>query len=189
MIRISGGTLKGRYLQTPEGTLFRPTKSLVRQSLMNAIDFNETCMLDLCCGSGAVGVEALSHGAKHVTFVDSNPKVIQYLKNNLTKLEVDTNRYSIVAATIEKFLKKPPQSLHLSISRIFWDPPYIKNTYDKTYDDILSLLERSGLMENDALLVIEGPQDFKVISHNSWRLEKTKTYGQTSLQYWQKHEI
>ena len=84
-MRVIGGTAKGRKLRAPAGTDIRPTGDMVKESIFDIIQFEVEGrrILDLFAGSGQLGVEALSRGAKNCVFVDSNPAAVKLIKQNL----------------------------------------------------------------------------------------------------------
>src|SRR5690349_14081953 len=90
-LRIIGGTLRGRRLLSPKSSLTRPTTAIVRKSVFDICQeiIVDAEFLDLFAGSGAMGIEALSRGAKHVTFVDSNAQAIQCVEHNLRLFKME----------------------------------------------------------------------------------------------------
>ncbi len=90
-IRIISGSLKGRFIPVPDSKLIRPTMDRVRETLFNLlnnrIDFNGIDVLDLYSGSGSFGLECISRGAKHVTFVEKNFQIYKNLLENIKSLE------------------------------------------------------------------------------------------------------
>lgn len=132
-MRIISGKYKGRRLATvPEGV--RPTIDRVRESLFNVLRdvVADSVWLDLFAGSGAVGIEALSRGARYVIFNDSNPKAVKALAKNLEICGI-TDGYEIHSQDIFvllKTLKSPP------LDFVFLDPPYAFHRHDKLLDRV-----------------------------------------------------
>src|SRR6188472_713465 len=89
-MRIIAGSLKGRRLSAPPGQDVRPTSDSLRETLFNilASDVDGARVLDAFAGTGAVGLEALSRGARHVTFIEREPRVIKVLERNVTACDV-----------------------------------------------------------------------------------------------------
>jgi 16S rRNA (guanine966-N2)-methyltransferase len=115
-MRIIGGRYKGYEIKLPKG--IRPTSGLVRESIFNVIGDSilEARVLDLFCGSGAIGLEALSRGAKEVTFVEKDNSVIRVLMENIKKLGCsDVNVINMDAMRL---------SVDSTYDIIFADPPY-----------------------------------------------------------------
>ena len=119
MIKIIAGKYKNRKLKIFNLQNVRPTQARVRKSMMDILrDFSDKEVLDLFSGVGTLGIESYSRGAKHITFVDNNLKVLNVLNKNLELLSI--NDYSIVQSDAIKFLKNTNQKFDL----IFADPPY-----------------------------------------------------------------
>ena len=123
-MRVVGGTARGRRLEAPPGDATRPTSDRVREAVFNALGSRDLVrdarVLDLFAGSGALGVEALSRGAAHATFVDDDPRARRAVARNLDATGL-ADRADIVADRAERFLARhagPPFDL------AFCDPPY-----------------------------------------------------------------
>ncbi len=117
MIKITSGKLRGRTLKLPEN-LCHPMGSRERLALFNYLgDIQNLKVLDLFAGSGALGVEALSRGAASVTFVETNPKIITHLKQNLLVLDLTADT-KIIKQKVQSFQTEEKFDL------IFADPPY-----------------------------------------------------------------
>ena len=97
MIRIIGGEYRGRKLKVPAGNDVRPTSDRVREALFNLLSsllsWNEVTVLDLYAGSGALGLEALSRGAKHSIFIDASRRHLKILKQNVELISPDQDRF------------------------------------------------------------------------------------------------
>ncbi|MCA2959390.1 MAG: 16S rRNA (guanine(966)-N(2))-methyltransferase RsmD [Silvanigrellales bacterium] len=195
-MRIIAGKHKRRQLVTVPGTdVTRPTSDRVRESLFNIIA-SETpgaIVMDLFAGSGALGVEALSRGAKHVAFVEKNPTALSCIRKNLTTLGENGTNIRIVAADVVAFLKNPSATFAdpdgrdvfaASTDIIFADPPYDS----AWYDEALSLLESSGLCHAETLAVIEMAHDRELAANDTvpWEREGERTYGKTRLEFWRR---
>ena len=122
-MRIVGGQLGGRVLKAPAGSATRPTSERVREALFAILGPppDDTRVLDLFAGSGALGLEALSRGAVDATFVDSGRPALAVLKANLAALGV-TDRARVVASDVPAFLRRPPAA---PWRWVFIDPPYL----------------------------------------------------------------
>lgn len=123
-MRIISGIYRGRVLKSPAGDKTRPTSDRLRETLFNIIAprlGSGTRFLDLCSGTGAVGIEALSRGAAFVAFVDRSRKACALIEENLDRLEVSEEITDIVCASAETFLTRTnpfPWDI------VFFDPPY-----------------------------------------------------------------
>lgn len=120
-MRIVGGTLGGRVLRAPRGAATRPTSEKVREAVFQILgDPAGARVLDLFAGSGALGIEALSRGAAHATFVDSGRPALEAVRGNLAALGVG-DRASVIAADAIAFARRPPAE---PWTLVFLDPPY-----------------------------------------------------------------
>ena len=148
-MRVIAGKFKGRNLKSPPSLQVRPTSDRLRETLFNVIASRvpNARFLDLCAGSGAVGIEALSRGAAHATFVDRSRRSCQLIKANLELCGVGETGRDIYCSEVTEFLK---QSNTDKWDLIFLDPPY--NT---DYLRILQLLGSLSLLENEGLLIVE----------------------------------
>ena len=151
-MRVIAGKYRGRNLKSPPSLQVRPTSDRLRETLFNVIAprIKRARFLDLCAGSGAIGIEALSREAAHVTFVDQSRKMCALIRGNLDLCRISEAEYRIVEAEAVEFLRKAAKQQRESWNLIFFDPPYA--------DDYLPVLETIGsgdLLGDDGLLVIE----------------------------------
>ncbi len=170
MIRIIAGKYKGRFLKVPDSKATRPTMDKVKQALFSAIKdkpINSVC-LDLFAGSGSLGIEALSRGAKKVYFIDKNVKTFKTLKENVTSIESDESKYEVLCTDYRLFLKKQHD---LKFDLIFLDPPYRYDINQK----IIAYLASFKLLNTDCIIVSE--QDNKNIEIPNFSL-KDYRYGE-----------
>lgn len=140
-MRIIAGTYKGRNLKSPPSLQVRPTSDRLRETLFNVIAprIEDSRFLDLCAGTGAVGIEALSRGARHVTFVDRSRRSCQLIEANVALCRIPEEQHEIYCTTAEDFLR---QSKAFPWDIIFFDPPY-----GDDYSRPLALLDGfSGLL-------------------------------------------
>jgi 16S rRNA (guanine966-N2)-methyltransferase len=150
-VRIIAGKYRGRKLKSPPSLNTRPTSDRLRETLFNVIAprIGGARFLDLCAGSGAVGIEALSRGATHVTFVDRSRKMCALIEANLDLCRVPEERTEVVLSEAAEFLRaRSRQGDRWDI--VFFDPPYAEN-----YLRVLELFGARGLLTDDGLLVIE----------------------------------
>jgi 16S rRNA (guanine966-N2)-methyltransferase len=174
-MRIIGGEYKGRRLKSPAlGT--RPTSGQLREALFNILgDVSGMEMLELFAGTGAVGLEALSRGAAHVTFVEQGRAALKVLRDNIALLSAH-NRATLVGkealATCEKFAHEGR-----SFDLIFADPPYGKSLGQ----EVLSLVDSSHLLTDKGLLYIEeGGKGPPLVAENLM-LRAERHYGDSTL--------
>ena len=148
-MRVIAGAFKGRNLKSPPSMQVRPTSDRLRETLFNVIAarVSEARFLDLCAGSGAVGIEALSRGAAHATFVDRSRRSCQLIESNLDLCRVPEEQRDIYCSEASEFLRQWDGD---AWDLIFFDPPY-KDDYLKT----LRILGSSKLLNEDGILIAE----------------------------------
>src|SRR5918911_1351143 len=127
-MRIIAGKYRGRVLRSPPSMQVRPTSDRLRETLFNIlaprID-EETRFLDLCAGSGAVGIEALSRGAAHVTFVDRSRKMCGLVEANLDLVGVPEDETEVVMSEAADYLRRAAaRGLPAPYDIAYFDPPY-----------------------------------------------------------------
>jgi 16S rRNA (guanine966-N2)-methyltransferase len=143
MIRVIAGSLKGRRLATPDWTGLRPTSDRLRETLFNILAprIASARVLDGYAGTGAVGIEALSRGAAHVTFVEQDPRAQRLIEENLRRCGV-ADRYAIIRAGLAGAATK----LGVSFDIVFLDPPYGATNLADALDSGSSLVAEGGLL-------------------------------------------
>lgn len=155
-MRIIGGTCRGRPLKTPKNNDIRPTTDKVRLAIFNALfsrgGVESRTGLDAFCGTGALGLEALSQGAGHMTFWDIARPSLSLAKDNAENLGLaDNANFKIQDASS---VKQKPET-HQKFDLVFLDPPYRKELVPKT----ITALETGGWIADDAIYVIETEKD------------------------------
>jgi 16S rRNA (guanine966-N2)-methyltransferase len=122
-MRVVGGELGGRRLTAPRGLATRPTSERIREALFSILgDIDGADVLDLFAGSGALGIEALSRGAGHATFVDDAPAAIRAITRNVEALGLDERAF-VVKCDLRVALPH-----NKKFSHVFVDPPYSRAT-------------------------------------------------------------
>jgi len=148
-MRIIAGLYKGRNLKSPPSMDVRPTSDRLRETLFNVITAHvpESRFLDLCAGSGAVGIEALSRGASYATFVDRSRRSCQLIEANLELCRIPEEQREIYCSEASEFLR---QTRTEAWDIIYFDPPY-KQDYLKT----LEIIGSKSVLAQDGLLAVE----------------------------------
>ncbi len=182
-MRVIAGEAKGRKLFAPKSHNIRPVLDKVKGAIFNILfDVSDLRVLDLFAGTGAVGIEALSRGASHATFVDSSFEAISILKKNLEHCKF-TERSKIfprpVPVAIEFYSKNSEQ-----FDLIFVDPPYLKGLVNQTLNKIAS----SGILAKKGKVIVEhSPKEPIELSHQRTNepiiLTDTRKYGQTLVSF------
>lgn len=152
-LRIIAGKFKGRFLKTPKSTTTRPTQGALREAVFNICQMNivEAQVLDLFAGSGAIGFEALSRGASHVTMIERDKQAISCIKKNCEDLEV-TAQVTLLSLDAESALRKLTKPFDI----IYVDPPY-----DLPLGPILEPLAEKNLLSPHGTLFVEERYDPK----------------------------
>lgn len=151
-MRVIAGHYRGRTLKSPADTKTRPTSDRLRETLFNVLTpqiDDSTRFLDLCAGTGAIGIEAISRGAAFVTFVDKSRKACALIEDNLDHLNIPEDETEIVCIAAETFAGRDHQ--------IGWDVVYFDPPYDLDYSTVLyefGTLD-STLLNDDGMFVVE----------------------------------
>ena len=153
-LRIIAGIYRGRHLKSPPSLDVRPTSDRLRETLFNILAprTEGVRFLDLCAGSGAVGIEALSRGASHVTFVDRSRKICRLIEVNLDLCKVPEDQTDIFNLEASDFLHQTLARKLKPWDIIFFDPPYQEN-YLRVLEFIGS--HPADLLTEDGLVVVE----------------------------------
>ncbi|MGH1562523.1 16S rRNA (guanine(966)-N(2))-methyltransferase RsmD [Mumia sp. DW29H23] len=188
MTRIIAGRLGGRRLATPPGSGTRPTSDRVREALFSALEarlggLDRLHVLDLYAGSGALGLEALSRGAEHATFVEADKRTAGVIRRNARELGLE-DAVTVVAEKVRAFAERqPPRPYDV----ILIDPPY--DLPDADLGAVLAAVTPPAWLDRDGMVVVERstrgpdlawPETVEGISH--------RRYGETALWYGQPHE-
>lgn len=177
-MRIDSGKFKGRRLADSKYSHIRPTTDKVRQALFVKLQFflPGKSVLDLCCGTGALGIEAFSRGAENVVMVDKDFRSVSLAKSNLKSLGVDlkSDNISVVKCDAVIYLQKCEKTFDL----ILFDPPYKSGLYEK----VLQVICVKNLLTEDGILVCEHSNDDK-FDYTNFQVLDEKRYGDTVLTY------
>ena len=168
-MKIISGKYKGRNIEgfTIDGT--RPTMDRVKESLFATIQnyLDNSKVLDLFSGSGNLGIEALSQGAKSITLVDSNYKAIKVINNNLKNIDVTD------AKVLNMDYKKALESLDDKFDIIFLDPPYKTNYIEES----IKLINKYNILNDKGIIICESDDLNKIIYGDNYNVIKDKKYG------------
>lgn len=147
-IRIISGSIRGRKLFVPPGLDLRPTTHKVREALFDILSDRivGATFLDLYAGTGAIGIEALSRGAKKASFVEHNRKQLQYLRKNLDLCAINEKSH-VFGITVLDYLNGGNPSFDF----VFLDPPYQSLEIEK----LLPRFEQDDIISEEGALIIE----------------------------------
>jgi len=175
-MRILGGTLKGRTLAAHVATGTRPTTDAMRESLFATleayIDWTDCVVLDCFSGTGALGFEALSRGAAHCTFIDSNSSMCRALHQNASALGC-ADRCTILNDDVLRVL-----ALHQGrFDAVFCDPPYDL----RTCNQVLRELHNRKSVTSDGLFIAEHDEREVVVAIEGWERRTARKRGGTVI--------
>ena len=176
-MRVIAGTAKGTKLNSIDDISTRPTLDRVKEPLFSIIQNNivESNVLDLFAGSGALGIESLSRGAKHCTFCDKSYKSIQMLKENIQKVRMQ-EKSTILNIDYKKCLDEQKEKFDI----IFIDPPY---KMDIAIDSVKRIIELE-LLAKDGIIIIETDEEErekKELEKIDLELYDVRKYGRVKL--------
>ena len=179
-MRVITGKARGVQLKTPDGLTTRPTTDRVKEALFSIIQFEipTARVLDLFGGTGQLGIEALSRGAKSAVFVDAGEPACRLIKENLrrTKLEKDTK---VIRSDYLDYLKRCREKFDI----VFLDPPYAEVFLENALKCIteIDILETGGIIVAERPVGKELPWDFEGFTRS-----KDYKYGKTLLTIYRK---
>ena len=177
-MRIIGGEYRSRLIEMPKGVQIRPTQDRVREAVFNVLaDVNGRRVLDLFAGSGAYGIEALSRGASHATFVENNSRCLAVIESNMGSLNIPEAQYAVIRSSayiaLDRFAKEGEQ-----FDLIFVDPPYHKDMARKC----LIYIDHYDILSPIGVVVVEHFKSDSLESElDSLAPEKERKYGDTVI--------
>ena len=150
-MRVIAGEYKGRRLKTLDGLNVRPTSDKLRETVFNIISqkVQDKRFLDLCAGSGAVGIEAMSRGANEVTFVEQSRRAHQIISDNLRTCGIDNGVHVVNRDALTALKYFAAQSIRFDI--IYFDPPY----ESEIYSPVLFLLGKQEVLNDNGIVIVE----------------------------------
>ena len=179
-MRVITGKARGVQLKTPEGLLTRPTTDRVKEALFSIIQFDipGKRVLDLFGGTGQLGIEAISRGAKSAVFVDTADKACNLIRENLRRCKMETDA-RVVRADYMDFLGRCKERFDI----VFLDPPYAEIFLENALKKIteIDILESGGIIVAERPVGKELPWDFPGFTRS-----KDYKYGQTLLTIYRK---
>ena len=179
-MRVITGKARGVQLKTPEGLQTRPTTDRVKEALFSIIQFDVpgTRVLDLFGGTGQLGIEAISRGAKSAVFVDAGEKACALIKENLRRCRME-GEGRVVRSDYLEFLSRCREKFDL----VFLDPPYAEVFLENS----LKKLGEIAILESGAIIVAERPADKELsVEIHGFTRSKDYKYGKTLLTLYRK---
>ncbi|MBL8684553.1 MAG: 16S rRNA (guanine(966)-N(2))-methyltransferase RsmD [Myxococcales bacterium] len=189
-MRVIAGSAKGRTLHVPPaGTETRPTTDKVREALFNVLGpVDDLVALDLFAGTGALGIEALSRGARSCAFVEASDKLCATIRRNLADCRFES-RAKIAQRDVRRFIDKGPSAApDAPFDLVFMDPPYMHGHEQYALD---ALVAREGWLREGATVVVERATRDAIVwsavvreAFGDGDGPYEKEYGDTTLVFW-----
>ena len=182
-MQVTDGKHRGKYLQSTTSEKVRPTARRIREVMFRIIFRRVRAgrFLDLCAGSGTVGIEAISRGAIISTFVERSAQMCSFIKKNMETCGIKEGHGEVHQIEVVPFLKK------MAKRKRCWDVVYFDPPYDSNYDEVLAFFGRGVAIKPGGLLIIEHPNEmffpekFGVMAR--WRVV---VQGETSISFYEK---
>jgi len=187
-MRIVAGNLRGKNIKAPDGLDTRPTSDRVREALFSSVyslrgGFEGAVVLDLFAGSGALGLEAMSRGAAHVTFCERDAAAAKVLRANVQACGLDASRARIMQCDA---FKRPPSELPSdgAYDLVFLDPPYAFDASEVM--GLVKNLVQSGVVSPDAIIAYEHAIKSRdeveaAVTACGFDVHASKKYGKTGV--------
>ena len=181
-MRIIGGKYKGLKLLPPDNTKIRPTSDRLKESLFSIITSSkykiniDNCnVLDICSGTGSLGIEAFSRGAISVFFIDKDHRSIDLIYKNIAKLNIN-NKFENQITIIKDEATKALKNINKIFQIVLMDPPYNTNITDKCLFELKEL----NLINQDSYIFVESSkvEDF---NYDGYQIMDIKLYGNSKL--------
>lgn len=178
-MRIIAGKFRGKKLIPPQQDNIRPTLDRVKEAMFGFLQdkLYDSKVLDLFSGTGSLGIEALSRGAKRSVFVDQDAKNCELTRKNLKSLKLNPKTdYKVACSDFRAFLRKVKERFDI----IFIDPPYAKGFYEPA----LKIIKEQNLLEPNGIIVCEHPKELNIEDLEiDFEVIESRSYGTVSLTY------
>lgn len=181
-MRVIGGKFKGLKLMPPNDLGIRPTSDRLKEALFSILDskkyninIHNSSVIDICSGTGALGIEALSRGAKEVCFIDKDIKSIRIIQKNTSKLNIN-HEDKIFIKIIKDEVTKALQKIDSIYDIVLIDPPYNTNIINETLKD----LKNYNLIKTHSYIFAES-SNAEIFDFNGYEILDTKKYGKSKL--------
>ncbi|MGI8789211.1 MAG: 16S rRNA (guanine(966)-N(2))-methyltransferase RsmD [Pyrinomonadaceae bacterium] len=184
-MQVTDGKHRGKYLQSTASAKVRPTARRIREVMFRILFRRVRAgrFLDLCAGTGTVGIEAISRGALIGTFVERSAQMCGYIKKNLAACGIKEGHGEIFEIEVVPFLKR------MSKRRRFWDVVYFDPPYDSNYDEVLAYFSRGAIIRPGGTLVIEHPAEmFFPEKFGVMRRWRVVAQGETQLSFYERQQ-
>ena len=180
-MRIIGGTYRSRRVQTLAGMATRPTSDRLRETLFNIIGprVRDARFLDLCAGSGAVGIEALSRGAREAVFIEQSRRACAIIQANLDSLGINEG-VSVINRDVRAALRQLTAEA-ATFDLVFFDPPYAADLYEP----VLRELVAGTLLADHSLIIAEHhAKTPPARRQGNWEIYREVKQGESALAFY-----
>jgi 16S rRNA (guanine966-N2)-methyltransferase len=180
-MRVIAGLYKGRRLKTLEGINVRPTSDRLRETLFNILAprIEGARFADVCAGTGAVGIEALSRGAAHVTFIEASRKAAALIDDNLRHCGI-TEDFKLITRDVLQTMRYFAQEAR-QFDIFYFDPPYDSDLYSP----VMWQIARQNLLAEDGLVIVEHRRQAPLLpNYDQLRPYRQLTQSDTSLTFY-----
>lgn len=183
-MRIVGGILRGRSFDAPEGRDTRPTTDRMRESIASMVlsarglDLDGCSVLDAFAGSGGMGLELLSRGADHCTFVERNRRAARVVQRNCSSLLDDKGCWKVLVGDVARFAEAPHME-GAPFDIVYLDPPYAKPAEDVS--SVVAGLQANGNLAPGCLVVYERSTDAPGLEVEGAFALRSRRHGGTSV--------
>lgn len=182
-MRVTAGADRGRKLRAPRGATTRPTGAKVREAIFNILGpLPPNAALDLFAGTGALGIEALSRGASHATFVERDHRALAALHRNLREFDL-AGRARVIDSNVSVALQRLCEDESAKFSWVFVDPPYASDEVAQ----VLALLSGGQILADGAVVIVEHDRRH-IPPERAGALEMVdrRFYGDTGLSFYRR---
>ncbi|BDU67519.1 MAG: RNA methyltransferase [Candidatus Tyloplasma litorale] len=176
-MKINFGNYKRKKLIVGDNNKMKPTQAMAKSIIFNKLNINENDkVVDLFAGTGALGFEAVSLGAKIVYWSDVNKHSYNAIQKNIELLKLDSSKFKVFKSDFRMVLKKLP----FKPTIIFLDPPFIATKY---YNEALQIILDNDLLDEDGLIVMEKPFKLKIelLNENNFSQIEVRKFGDKDI--------
>ena len=180
-MRVISGTAKGRRLKAPPGLNTRPITDMIKEALFNVWGSKvaDARILDLFAGSGSVGIEALSRGAREAVFVDNANAAVRVIRENLDHCQLRSG-FKVLRGDVFQTLQRISRQ-GLQFDLIYADPPF---TREDIFEPVMETISQAGIVAADGIVVIRSPRKKEMSSFGPLTKYRQGNYGESSLHYY-----
>ncbi|NLY20039.1 MAG: 16S rRNA (guanine(966)-N(2))-methyltransferase RsmD [Tissierellia bacterium] len=177
-MRIISGERRGLKLISPKDEKTRPTEDRIKESVFNIIGYiaEDSIVLDACSGTGSIGLEFLSRGAKSAYLVENNRQSVKVIKDNIAKSKYEDKANLIngdIVSTLDKLSKK-----NISFDYIYIDPPYDRVDI---YESVLDSIHKHNMLKENGLIILETVEGTDISNIKLYEIVDTRKYRSTKL--------